>query len=222
MTGSISVKASTGREVVVVSHALRARQRSQSEDTAGLHRLGQSSGLSVEEDNNVVTIIGGPFRAGDIDLQVPARTNLQLSTVNGRFIIVEDVEGDIETNAINGSVTLTDVSGAVVAHATNGKVRVTLKQVAAQKPLSFTSLNGTVDVTLPPTVRANLKLRSDRGEVYTDFDVKLQEKSQPVGSDFRSGYPMRIDTAILGTINGGGPECELRTFNGNIYLRKGK
>ncbi len=27
---------------------------------------------------------------------------------------------------------------------------------------------------------------------------------------------------IYGTVNGGGPDFELRTFNGNVYLRKGK
>jgi hypothetical protein len=29
-----------------------------------------------------------------------------------------------------------------------------------------------------------------------------------------------MDRSIYGTINGGGPDFELRTFNGNIYLRK--
>lgn len=31
-----------------------------------------------------------------------------------------------------------------------------------------------------------------------------------------------VNRTVSGTINGGGPDFELRTFNANIYLRKGK
>ncbi len=109
-------------------------------------------------------------------IQVPARTNLKLNTVNGDDILVERIEGDIEVTSLNGQITLTDVAGAVVAHATNGDVKVMLRQVTAQKPMSFTSFNGDVDVMLPPNVKANLKMRTDHGEVLTDFDVQIQQQ----------------------------------------------
>jgi len=226
IVGSISVKASsTTKEVIVTSRAFGQERRDRSRDTTGLHRLGQSSGLSVEEDNNVVTVSVGRVRSGDVELEVPVRTNVQLNTVNGRAVVVEGIEGDIEATTVNGSITLTGVSGAVVAHATNGQILATLKQVPPQKPMSFTSLNGSVDVTLPPSVKANLKLRSDQGDVYTDFDVQIQQGPRTTVNDSRSGdgrYRLRIDNSILGTVNGGGPEIELRTFNGSIYLRKAK
>jgi hypothetical protein len=31
-----------------------------------------------------------------------------------------------------------------------------------------------------------------------------------------------VDRAIYGSINGGGPDFEMRTFNGNVYVRKAK
>jgi hypothetical protein len=34
-------------------------------------------------------------------------------------------------------------------------------------------------------------------------------------------YRVEIDRSLYGTINGGGPEFELRSFNGNVYLRRG-
>jgi hypothetical protein len=34
-------------------------------------------------------------------------------------------------------------------------------------------------------------------------------------------YRLEVNRAIYGTVNGGGPEIELRTFNGSVYLRKG-
>ena len=91
--------------------------------------------------------------------------------------------------------------------------------------MAFTSLNGTVDVTLPPTTKANLRLRSDRGDVYSDFDVQLAPAAAPVVEESRSSngrYRISRNRSIVGTINGGGPEFELRTFNSNVYVRKGR
>ncbi len=90
--------------------------------------------------------------------------------------------------------------------------------------MAFTSLNGHVDVTLPPTTRANLRMRSNNGDVYSDFDVQLAP-STPTVEESRSGngrYRINRNRAIVGTINGGGPEFELRTFNSNVYVRKGR
>jgi hypothetical protein len=43
--------------------------------------------------------------------------------------------------------------------------------------------------------------------------------SSPRGGDGR--FRIDVGQAIQGSVNGGGPEFELRTFAGNIYLRKG-
>ena len=166
-------------------------------------------------------------RAMEFIVEVPARTNLKLGLVNGGALLVENVDGDIETNNINGpSTTLTNVSGSVVANATNGKLVAVLTRVTAQKAMAFASLNGVVDVTLPASVRANVKLRSDQGDVFTDFDIQLTaSKEQPAARDSRQSggrYRLDIDRSLYGTINGGGPEFELRSFNGNVYLRRGK
>ena len=34
-------------------------------------------------------------------------------------------------------------------------------------------------------------------------------------------YRINVNKVIYGSVNGGGPDIEMRTFNGNIYLRKG-
>ena len=276
--GGITVRASTGRDVIVTSGDQRvSNSRDQpSGKGAGLRRLSQPAGLAVTEENNVMTISSGRLTGGsDVELQVPARTNLKLSTVNGDQILVERIEGDIEVTAVNGSIMLTDVAGAAVVHSTNGEVKVTLRQVTPQKPMSFTSFNGDVDVTLPPNTKANLKMRTDHGEVLTDFDVQIQQRPatstsspgtafppfpplpplpplppvapgadsterqaerqrqaaerqrqaaerQRQARDGKVGTRIELDSSIYGSVNGGGPEFELRTFNGNIYLRKGK
>ena len=289
--GSLTVRASTGKEVVVTTDDPIVTTREGREttvpprpETVGLRRLSQPSGLRVVEENNVMSVSSGRFMGGDdLTVDVPARTNLNLSAFNDE-VSVEGVDGEIEVTSVNGEITLRNVSGTVVAHATNGEVRVLLTRVTPDKPMSFTSLNGDVDVTLPASVRANFKLRSDRGDVYTDFDLQIQQQRPtptpsgaaaappppgaaaapsprpaspapplpplpplPPGADpdavrardravqereravrernravQQRGNRVDVDAAIYGSINGGGPEFELRTFNGDVFLRRGK
>src|SRR5690349_3158612 len=90
--GGITVRPSTGRDVIVMSRDTRvSNSREQpSGKGAGLRRLSQPAGLSVTEENNVMTISSGRLTdGGDVDIEVPARTNLKLSTVNGEEISVE-------------------------------------------------------------------------------------------------------------------------------------
>ena len=35
------------------------------------------------------------------------------------------------------------------------------------------------------------------------------------------GFRVRIEKEVVGTINGGGPEFRFKTYNGDIYVRKG-
>ena len=225
--GSITVRGTNRKDVAVVARPETDRPSRRSDpDAAGLRRIPQTAGYRITEEGNRIKLSAdSPNRAISFEIEAPARTNLKLSTVNGGAILVENIEGDIEVSNVNGGVTLNGVSGSVVAGTTNGSVRATLTRVADAKEMAFTSLNGTVDVTLPPTTKANLRLRSDHGDVYSDFDLQLVPSAAPAVEDARSSngrYRINRSRAIVGTINGGGPEFELRTFNSNVYVRKGK
>src|SRR5262245_30914289 len=183
----------------------------------GMKRLTPPAGFSIEARKHEVSISTGFARSRNFEIQVPARTNLNLSSFGGP-ILVEGVEGEIEVTSNGGPVTLTNVAGAVVATSHGGPVTARLVRVSSDKPMSFTSFGGNVDVTLPALVRANVKLRSLQGEVYTDFD--LQQKAGGATTRKDGGFQFDGNT-IVGTLNGGGPEIELRTFSGRVLLRKG-
>ncbi|MGJ5819885.1 DUF4097 family beta strand repeat-containing protein [Paludibaculum fermentans] len=224
LTGSIHVKGYSGKEIIVEA---KSRQEKAS-DTArkdGMRRITiNSTGLEAEEDNNVVRIgASSMHRAIDIEIQVPMRTSLKLKSTNDGEITVEGVQGDVEVSNINGPVTLTGISGSVVAHALNEKVKVVFSQVDPQKQMSFSSLNGDIDVTFPANLKANVKLKTQRGEVYSDFDVVMTAapKATTEGARTEKGkYRVKLDQSIYGTINGGGPEMQFSNFNGSIYIRK--
>ena len=226
--GSITVRGTNRKDVLVTARPEADRpNRRNDPDATGMRRLPQTAGYKITEEGNRIKVSSdSPNRSLTFEIEAPARTNLKLSTVNGGEILVENIEGDLEVSNVNGSVTLNDVAGSVLAGTTNGSVRATLTRVTAAKEMAFTSLNGAVDVTLPPTTKANLRLRSDHGDVYSDFDVQLAPAAAaPTVQETRSSngrYRINRNRSIVGTINGGGPEFELRTFNSNVYVRKGR
>ena len=222
VNGGITVKGYDGKEVVVEA---RARNRESARSDSNMKRIIVSStGLSVEEENNEVRINTDSYmRPIDLTISVPFHTSLVLSAVNSGDIVVTGVDGELDVNDVNGSVTLNNVSGSTVAHALNGRLLATFTRVNPQKPMAFSSLNGDIDVTFPADLKANLSLKSDRGEILTDFDVQIQTAPvAPTVEDGRPGgkYRVKIDKTVHGTINGGGPEYQFTNFNGGIYIRK--
>jgi hypothetical protein len=245
MFGSIKVVGYEGKDVIVeakprdrkigdrpfliVKDKEKDQEKSQKDKAAGMKRIPiENTGLTVEENDNLVTVrVESWKRSVDITIKVPFATSLKLQGTNleDEGISVENVTGEIEIRGSNGDIVLKNVSGTVVANSINGDVEATLAKVAPDKPMSFVAFNGDVDVTLPADTKATFSLKSGMGEVYTDFDMAL--KQQPVKSEQstkadKGKFRVSMDRAVTGSINGGGPEFKLQTYNGNIYIRKKK
>lgn len=229
LMGGITVRGADIRDVEVQAQS-RARgeeHESRPAGVGGMKRLDVGgSGLDVVEDNNNISIKTSWSRPSDLVITVPRRSSLELSAVNDGNIEVDGVDGEIDANDLNGKITLNNVGGSVVAHSLNGAVVVTMNRVDSSKPMSFSTMNGNIDVTLPASVRANVRMKTDNGEIYSDFDVKLESGSHMVQNepgDSREGkYHVRFDRALRGTINGGGSEFQFTSFNGQIFIRKAK
>ena len=242
MRGSISVKAYTGNEVIVEARVRageaedddgpnpRPRPRqNQNRDVegkaTGMKRLtNPSAGVEIEEENNKVAIESSSLaNAVDLVIQVPSATSLQLNTVQDGDITVEGVTGEIEVGTTTGNIRLKGVSGAVVANGLAGELSVTFAHIAPDKTMSFTTLSGDIDITLPADSRARLSLKSDMGEIYSDFDMNMETVSagpQTEKPGKAGKFRVKIEKRLVGTINGGGPEFQFKTFTGNIYIRK--
>jgi hypothetical protein len=224
MGGSITVKGYAGKEVIVEARG-DGRHSDRDNDRAadGMRRLDlPPRGLSVEEENNVVTVRMQRAPNAALVISVPPETSLTLRNLNGE-IAVEGVKGELDVSSNNGRITLTSVSGSVLANTMNGTLKATVDSLEANKPLSFSTMNGTIDVTLPADFKANVKLRTDHGEIYSDFDFKLSGGAITQKNDSADGkFKVTMDQTITGTINGGGTEATFKTYNGTIYLRKKK
>lgn len=225
MIGSVTVRGYDGKDAIVeyTTRGGGPRRRAAEPPPQGMHRIGPAAGIEVTENNNTVRVSnGGIFGAADLTIQVPMETSVSVKTFSGGNLVIENISGEIEANNMNGQVTITNVSGSVVAHSMNGKVEVSLNKIAPDKNMSFSTMNGDVDVTLPADAKANFKMRADNGEIYTDFDVKMDTQNRPpVVETTRNGRQrVRTDGASYGTVNGGGPEMQFTTFNGRIVIHK--
>jgi hypothetical protein len=233
ISGSITVKGGAVKEVTVEARTRATEDDEEKSDRPrGLKLIpNRNSGLTVEEDDNVVSVSTG-MRGGshtvDLTLRVPTNCSMHLSTVNDGNIEVENVNGDLEVNCTNGSVRLTGISGSAVANALNEDLTAAFVKVNPLKPMSFSSMNGKIDITLPPDVKANLTMKSDQGEIYSDFDMKvltedISPSSRVQDNKGKKGkFRVSIEKAVRASINGGGQEIQLTNFNGDIYIRKGK
>jgi len=229
MFGSITVRGYSGQEAIVETTARTGfrRKGKEAEPPPGMHRVGgNSAGVEISEENNTVRVSSGPssFARADLVIQVPTQTSVTVNAKLGNAITIENISGEIEANNMNGQVTITNVSGSVMAHSMNGKIVASLSSVTPDKAMSFSNMNGEIDVTLPASIKANVKLWTNHGDIFTDFDIKLDSTAQaPQGEDNRKKdgrHRVQFDRGTTGTINGGGPELQFTTFNGNILIHK--
>jgi DUF4097 and DUF4098 domain-containing protein YvlB len=114
------------------------------------------------------------------------------------------------------------VRGPVTANTVNGDVEVVFSPGAAiGGPMAFSTLNGDVDLTLPTGIDVNLRLRTEQGDIYSDFDVELTTSPAQVERDgSQRKYRLTIAKELVGKIGAGGPELFLKSFNGDIVLRQ--
>lgn len=193
-------------------------------DKSGMKRIASSGGFEVtakEADNNVTVNTGNPNKTVDLDLKIPQDVKLKIGTVNDGEISVENVRGELEVSNVNEKITLDKVSGSVMANTINGDIVVTFSKVDPNAPMAFSTLNGDIKVTLPIDTKANLKLKSDNGEIFSDFDVVVDKTPGKVDKTSTPGmYKIKKDDWVYGKINGGGAEMLMKNMQGDIYLKK--
>lgn len=236
LNGSIRVVGYGGKEVEIEATAgtprsaeerggERGRNADEAKMSEGMKRIpmGNPFELSAEENNNRVEVHSNSVRTPvNLTIRVPQRFTLKLGTVNRGNIVVDNVTGDLEVNNVNGSIELTDISGSAVANTVNGKLVATFRAVN-DKPMAFSTLNGRIDVTFPASAKANVKLKTDRGDIFSDFDIAVDRSQPKATKSSQDGmYRVTIEDWVYGKINGGGPEVMMKSMQGNLYLRKAR
>lgn len=229
ITGSIKVIGYAGKEVIIDAVSVeKENKKSEKESTNGMRKISANDGfeLTAKEKNNTVQVgVDKVNTQINLTIKVPHKFSLKVSTVNNGDISIENVNGNLEISNINGFIKMKNVAGSVVANTINQDIIVNFTEVTPNTPMAFTTLNGNVDITFPTSIKANVKLKSDMGEVYTDFDIDVDKATSKINHsiDKEKGlYKIKKDEWTYGKINGGGSEVMMKTMNGNVFIRKVK
>lgn len=148
-------------------------------------------------DNNDVSVA--------FTVKVPAGVKFEGRTVNGG-VTATDLRADASVSTVNGSVSV-QTAGFAEGETVNGDVDVVMGRIDSDKSLSFSTVNGSVDVTIPANAALDVRANTTNGDITTDFPLTVSGRFGP--------------RQLKGTIGGGGRSMSLTTVNGNIKIHKG-
>ncbi len=137
-------------------------------------------GVNVETEGNVMKIqIPRNRYSGSISLKIPKNIHLIVSDDHQNWssngLKIEDMSGEIEVKTHAAKLFLNDITGPLVVNNTGGKVYVNYSKVNQISPSSI-SARDLIDITLPSDTKANLKIRSYFGDIFTDLDIVALKK----------------------------------------------
>jgi hypothetical protein len=145
--------------------------------------------------------------AGSVEyrVSVPRGARVRVTNVNGR-VEVGGVSGSVRAATVNGSVDLAEVGGPIEASAVNGSVEVDVARVDSSARSRISTTNGSVRLTLPRDVNAEVEAHTVNGSVSCDFDLTGEHRSR---------------RRLEGRIGDGGARFELGTVNGSAHVDRG-
>jgi DUF4097 and DUF4098 domain-containing protein YvlB len=141
----------------------------------------------------------------DYTLTVPRKALLEsIELVNGP-IEIEGVEGNVKASSINGPVTVRGLMGEAKLSTVNGPLHAAFTQLEETKPISLTSVNGTLTLIIPSDSNASIRAGTVHGGISNDFGLQVRH-GEYVGHN------------LDGQIGSGGPRIKLGNVNGGIRI----
>jgi hypothetical protein len=233
ISGSITLTGYDGSDIQLVAH------RTSYGSTA--EKLNESKAkirLDIrEEPGTIILYVNTPWRCSDgsvsyrrrdndgfdadfdFEIKVPSNSDFSVKTVNKGGISVSDLSGAFEVENVNGGIRMSGIAGSGLASTVNGNVDVRFGK-NPQLPCGFKTVNGSIEISVPGELSADLKLKTFNGEVYTDFEVTGLPR--PVSAPERIGRRTvyRGDEFFSVRAGGGGPSLVFETLNGDIRIRR--
>ena len=138
-------------------------------------------------------------------LSVPRNARLdEIKLINGPLDI-HGVAAEVRASCINGRMIAEGLEGRVKLEAINGRMEARFERLA-DSPIVLSSVNGSIDLTLPSDAKAELEASTVSGGINDDFGLHVRHH-RFVGHDLR------------GELGGGGTHIQLSNVNGRIEIR---
>jgi DUF4097 and DUF4098 domain-containing protein YvlB len=136
-------------------------------------------------------------------LTVPRKARLdEIKLINGS-LEVTGLQGEVRASCINGKLMARGLGGEARLSTVNGKLDANFEHAAA--PVELSSVNGSIDLTLPSDAKASIEANTVHGGIDNDFGLHANDH-RFVGHDLR------------GELGGGGTEIRLNNVNGRIDI----
>ena len=219
--GSIKVSGYDGNEVMVTVVHVMDEDEGHHKARSGLRRIpNTATEFNITETNNLVQIKDVDNKESDFEVKVPNNFSLSLKTHHDGYVEVNDVVGEIEVQAHHDDIIMNQVGGSVTANTHHGEIKVTFQTVTSDAPMAFSTYHGDIDITFPADVNASPKIKTTKGDIYTDFDMEMKPQSARVQSGTSKGTKIQVGGWLMGNIGSGGPEYMFNSYHGDVILRK--
>jgi DUF4097 and DUF4098 domain-containing protein YvlB len=173
-----------------------------------------------------VAAIGGHARvscvSGNVDLLGAAGADVDL--VSGELTL-ENIAGDAYLKTVSGNIEATGVKGSIEAEAVSGDID--LRDVSEAQTVSAKNVSGNMTYIGKIKAGGRYELKAHSGDVRmtipadSAFDFEANTFSGDIDSDFEIQVVGKISPReIHGTVGKGGATVTLKSFSGNIDLKK--
>lgn len=217
----------TERADVLIKYIIEEKEndhpRHTDEKNQGMKKIGGGNfEFEIGERNNEVSVRSQNFmNMIRLEIEVPRDISINISKQLGENVWVEDISGAINIENNIGSVTLKKVRGIVNASSSAGEILVEFDEIDPDQSMTFNTVTGNIDLTIPSQHKANLKMRTQWGDIYSDLSVETKQEKANVTEkkDPSNGMTLVSNNWTHATLNGGGPLMTVKTQMGSIYLR---
>jgi len=180
---------------------------------------------SVSGDVDVAPI-GGKAKidcvSGNVDLLGAAGVEVKL--VSGDLTL-ENIAGDAFIKAVSGNIGVTRIKGSFEADAVSGDIRMT--DVSGARKVDVKTVSGNVTYIGAIEADGRYEMKTHSGDVRmsipadSSFDFEANTFSGDIDSDFEIKVVGKISPKeIRGTVGKGGATIVLKSFSGNVDLKK--
>jgi len=227
LLGELSFESYDGNEIIVEVKNFEAPPK-RADGLKAIYGGGEDNsgiGLGFREMDGNIEISGASKQSEEarytfkIPNSVSLKVNYSSPFVESEKITFKNFVNEIEVKTLDADIEFINVTGPITSSTIDGTTKVVFGKVNQKSPISISSIDGEIDVTLPADTPANLNFSTHDGEIYTDFDIDFNKKEK---DDKRSSlnYFIGGHNSSKGTINNGGVEISLKNIEGVIYLRK--
>lgn len=159
----------------------------------------RAGGKGRNDSNNNDTYVNWTVR-------VPEGVRFIGRSVNGD-VTAQGLTAQAEARTVNGSIELETTSWGE-ASTVNGSINARLGQASWNGDLEFSSVNGSISLSLPSALDVDVDASTVNGSMETDFPLTVRGRWGP--------------RRMSGTIGQGGRSLSLSSVNGNMTLRRGR